>query len=759
MAVGSANACLPDETIFSFVQGKLPRNDAKGVDEHLSRCSDCRTVVAEAARFLFQDAPQRQDAPERTLPSPEETSHHAEDRAETDYPLLHAGTEVSRYVIGEVIGAGAAGVVYRARDPQLKLSIALKLLRPDRSRPSDREKLQAQLLREAQAMAQLSHPNVVTVFDVGTYGDRIFIVMELVEGQTLGGWLAERRPEWPEIMRAFIDAGRGLAAAHAVQIVHRDFKPANVLVGRDGRVRVTDFGLARPMELANAEPETISAGPPARNAASPLASLTVTEGGALAGTPNFMAPEQFLGRRTVARTDQFSFCVALYIALYGNHPFADDAPENRTLTTLAKAVVEGVLRPAAGSSPVPPPVYDVLARGLRPNPGERFYSIQELLDALTDASNPESSRPRRRYPAVFLAAAVALGLGSWAVRSSRGGSPGACRGRGGTARRHGIARVRDARAAGCFRGRSRSAGFARGRSDRERKAGERRGPSEASRSAEQPSQGPRRFEPRQGTIRQRPEGALLMRRAWLSCSAAFLLATLASSRSASASDEDTASRARTLYQEGARLYNLGHYEAAVGAFESAYALSGAKPLLFNIAQANRLAGPSRCSKALQAYESYLREDSAASNRGEVEERITEMRACVDQERQRRAAGEATLALAPPPVDRSHPAAAPSAPGAAAKIVAAAGGVVLLAGGGMLIAAHWKYDQVKSTCPCERGAFATWEAVTTTSYVLIAAGGAAVVGGLSFWLTAPRAAGGSAVGVTLGPAGLRLAGTF
>jgi serine/threonine protein kinase len=258
-------------------------------------------------------------------------------------------------------------------------------------------------------MAQLSHPNVVTVFDVGTYEDQIFIVMELVEGQTLAHWLSDRRPGWPEIVRAFVDAGRGLAAAHAVQIVHRDFKPANVLVGRDGRVRVTDFGLARPFEIASSASLTgkEASEAPVADAISgvTLASLTATEGGGLAGTPIFMAPEQFLRRRTVARSDQFSFCVALYIALYGHHPFFGDDRGPRTVGALASAVTEGHLRPPPSGSSVPPRVFDALARGLQTDPEKRFPSMEGLLDALTRESSTEARPPRRP---LLLAASLAF---------------------------------------------------------------------------------------------------------------------------------------------------------------------------------------------------------------------------------------------------------------------------------------------------------------------------------------------------------------
>src|SRR5262249_36026802 len=148
----------------------------------------------------------------------------------------------------EVIGQGGMGIVYAAHDPSLSRKITLKLLRDDEEPARKSGARQAWLLREAQAMAQLSHPNVVAVYDVGTFEGQVFLAMEFVAGQTLQHWLRQRQRPWPEVLARFLEAGRGLAAAHAQGIVHRDFKPANILVGMDGRVRVTDFGLARPIE-------------------------------------------------------------------------------------------------------------------------------------------------------------------------------------------------------------------------------------------------------------------------------------------------------------------------------------------------------------------------------------------------------------------------------------------------------------------------------------------------------------------------------
>jgi hypothetical protein len=228
-------------------------------------------------------------------------------------------------------------------------------------------------------------------------------------------------------------------------------------------------------------------------------------------------------------------------------------------------------------------------------------------------------------------------------------------------------------------------------------------------------------------------------------------------------DEDAAAKARALYQDGARLYNLGQYDAAVQAFEGSYAISGAKPLLFNIAQAYRLAGPQRCEKALHAYESYLREDSTASNRREVEERIAEMRECVEREQARRAAEEAARARIPPSAPaaapRPEPTAPPAGPGPAPAIVTAAGGALFLAGAGLYAASRVKFNQVRSTCPCPEGSFSKWETLTTTSYVALSVGGATLLGGLSWWLASPRSPASPAYALTLRPDGIGLVGNF
>jgi hypothetical protein len=279
------------------------------------------------------------------------------------------------------------GVVFTAHDPELEREIAIKLLRSDLGDDAPRLPLTARMLHEAQAMARLAHPNVVAVHDVGWFGDHIFIAMELVQGETLAQWLAAARRSLADVLAMFVAAGTGLAAAHAAGLVHRDFKPENVLVGRDGRVRVTDFGLA---DLA---------APPGAAAA---AAAPRERSGWLAGTPFYMAPEQLAGEPVDARTDQFGFCVAIYAALTGRHPLrrdgasADRPPRDR----------------------LPAWLWRTLGRGLAADRAQRYPSMDDLLARL--ARGPR--RQRRIALAGTAAAVVACSLALGAVRL---GAPGA----------------------------------------------------------------------------------------------------------------------------------------------------------------------------------------------------------------------------------------------------------------------------------------------------------------------------------------------
>lgn len=311
---------------------------------------------------------------------------------------LAAGDTIGRYEIRERLGAGGMGEVYRARDPDLDREVAIKILRAaaDGSQPSEVQ--QQRLLREAQAMARLSHPNIVSVYDVGTFRGRVFIAMEMVRGGTLRSLVADRTRSWRDRLAALIDAGRGLAEAHAAGVVHRDFKPDNVLISATGRAQVADFGLAR----GSSELETTFA--PGAAASGGQLTTTLTRTGAIMGTPAYMSPEQHAGQSADTRSDQFSFAVAAYEALYGQRPFdGDDLP------SLGKAVRSGAIEPPPADSAVPSEIFRALSRALQPAPEDRYPSLAPLLAALEQAAAP----PRSRRPLVAgaLALVVLAGVG------------------------------------------------------------------------------------------------------------------------------------------------------------------------------------------------------------------------------------------------------------------------------------------------------------------------------------------------------------
>jgi tetratricopeptide (TPR) repeat protein/tRNA A-37 threonylcarbamoyl transferase component Bud32 len=335
--------------------------------------------------------------------------------AESELPR---GTTLGRYLVLETLGAGSSAVVYAAYDPQLDRKIALKLLRADAA--ADGEEGRKRLLREAQAMARLSHPNVVQVYDAGqlpgrsddgTPREQVFIAMEHVAGRTLRAWLAEKARSVPEILVVFEQAGRGLAAAHAAGIVHRDFKPENVLVDAQDRARVTDFGLARSAARRRSASDLPALTSPA--------ATTVTATGLVLGTPAYAAPEQFTGDPVDHRTDQFSFCVALYEALYGERPFLAD-----TEAELVFVVTMGRFRPIPKDSRVPGWLHDLVLRGLSPAPEKRHPSMDRLLHAL----GRRPARRRRWIAAGVLSVAIGLaatGLGAVMMRRAE-----LCRGAG-----------------------------------------------------------------------------------------------------------------------------------------------------------------------------------------------------------------------------------------------------------------------------------------------------------------------------------------
>ena len=286
---------------------------------------------------------------------------------------------IGHFAVLRKLGEGGMGVVYAAYDERLERRVALKLIHGDDT---------ARLMREAQALARVSHPNVVQIYEVGTYADRVFVAMEYVEGPTLSEWLAEPR-ELGAILDVFVQAGRGLEVAHTRGLVHRDFKPGNVIVGADGRTRVLDFGLARADNRRDAPvPADISV---TRMSDANLLSSPLTRTGSLLGTPAYMSPEQFMGIPVDARSDQFGFCVALYEALYDRRPFAGS-----TMPELMAAVTQGEVEPPPPRPELATTIPAAVLRGLAAEPEARWPTMTALLEILDAARGQVDARGQAR---------------------------------------------------------------------------------------------------------------------------------------------------------------------------------------------------------------------------------------------------------------------------------------------------------------------------------------------------------------------------
>ncbi|QSQ19504.1 tetratricopeptide repeat protein [Pyxidicoccus parkwayensis] len=347
--------CPDRETWQAWRLGMLPPETQRALASHREGCARCQALGQAPGTSTADDVSASAGSMSRPASRP-----------------LMRGTSVGRYVVLAPVGSGGMGVVYAAYDPKLDRKVALKLVRTDGDMPGAAR--QQRLLQEAQALARLSHPNVVSVHDAGSYlSDQVFLAMEFVDGGTLRDWLKDGPRSWRDTVQVFLQAGRGLAAAHAAGLVHRDFKPDNVLLGRDGRARVTDFGLA----LLHTEMERAGA-----------------EGIPVVGTRGYQAPEVLAGRPADARADQFSFCVALYEALHGRRPFDggfDGVP-----------ALPRDLR-------VPARVRRVLRRGLSLEPGERYSSLDGLLQELTRSTGATHAR-RLGLTGVALAVLIIVGL-------------------------------------------------------------------------------------------------------------------------------------------------------------------------------------------------------------------------------------------------------------------------------------------------------------------------------------------------------------
>jgi predicted Ser/Thr protein kinase len=367
-------ACLDEQTVVAFVSGALGGSALAEVERHLVGCETCAALVALAA----PDPPSPR--PGASVPP-------------------RPGALVGRYRLLQLVGRGGIGEVYAAHDPELDRKVAIKILRAD-ANPDDIGA--ARLQREAQAVAKLSHPNVVAIYDVGTAAGRVFLTMELVEGETLAAWLDRERRAQDEILTMFQMAARGLAAAHRAGIIHRDFKPQNVMVAADGTPRVMDFGLA---------------------AVAAVNAPRLTRVGSILGTPLYMAPEQLLGKPVDQRADQYSFCVALYEALYGERPF-----DGKDFAALRAAVLSGRPRPPGFGTGVPRALRATLLRGLALDRDRRFPDMDALANAIARAA-----RPRMTVTASIAALALSLagvagalwwqGRGRSVVASTCAGAP------------------------------------------------------------------------------------------------------------------------------------------------------------------------------------------------------------------------------------------------------------------------------------------------------------------------------------------------
>ena len=350
------------------------------------------------------------------------------------FGVTHDPVRIGRFAVLRRIGEGGMGVVYSAYDDELERKVAIKLVRPELGL----DHAQIRIRREAQAAARLSHPNVVSVYEIGEHEGRLFVAMEFVRGQTLRQWLRGGPRPWQSIVDVFIDAGHGLQAAHAAGLVHRDFKPDNVMIGDEvssarghGRVRVLDFGVARRVasaveatdDLANdggaaasrppvrgtqdpTEPGPTEAARSARGPTEPGPPTALTGVGALIGTPAFMAPEQLAGEVADARSDQFAFCLSMWLALFEEAPFAADEESGRSVVRAAAPI-----RLPSRPTQVPTSVRRLLERGLSPRREDRHPSMDGLIAGLIAARH----RPRRWGIALALTAVTGVGAGVWAT--------------------------------------------------------------------------------------------------------------------------------------------------------------------------------------------------------------------------------------------------------------------------------------------------------------------------------------------------------
>ncbi len=377
--------CQPPEVLRKYALGELPPAESAALKEHLEGCTVC------AARLSSEGLPTRTGAPAQrpqAMPPP---------------PPEPLPLQIGRYRVLDRLGEGAMGTVYSAYHPDLDRRVAIKMIKTGEGGGQMTTGQQERLVVEARAMARLGHPNVVVVHDVGSQGGRPYLVMELVDGESLAQRLKRGAVPLAEALSIIVQSGRGLAAAHRAGIIHRDFKPANVLLSRDLRVRVADFGVAR-------LPQATEPQPGALDFSASDGSSSSTLPGQVVGTLSFMAPERIAGQPADERSDQFAFCITAFEVLYGRRPFDLTLPLAERFNQLAEVPSRGESRHVRAA----------IRRGLSYDPAQRFASMQALLDEL----ERERLTAGRVAPWVALAAVLAGSAGALWMLSRPQPTPG-----------------------------------------------------------------------------------------------------------------------------------------------------------------------------------------------------------------------------------------------------------------------------------------------------------------------------------------------
>jgi tetratricopeptide (TPR) repeat protein len=414
---------LSEDQLQEVAAGRAPAGGRAAAEAHLATCAACSAALGSlqtATAVTLSGAATEPDRPQPAAQLPAAAQAQPPVAAQAQPAAPAPGQQLGRYLLLHPLGSGGMGVVMAAYDPQLDRKVAIKLLRPLALPGRDVAGLRARLLREAQAMARLSHPNVLPVYDSGVHGEHLFVAMELVDGATLRQWRFARKRTRFQVLTAWRSAGRGLAAAHLAGLIHRDFKPDNVLVGKDGQVRVTDFGLARLDRQVTPESglfasEELSASGRKFPAPAPDGALNtpMTQSGTILGTPGYMAPEQLRGEEAHASADQFSFCAGLWEALTGVLPFEGSTPDE-LLAAIEKA--SGEPREARQ---LPRRLRRALVKGLHPDPEQRHPSMLALVDALGRPQLERATPYLAAGGAVVLCAAVVAGAVWTSQRQAR----------------------------------------------------------------------------------------------------------------------------------------------------------------------------------------------------------------------------------------------------------------------------------------------------------------------------------------------------